>query len=83
MSTVIDKDDKIWKMFIQYCRLIDEDAIAQSLDVYGTEQRSNMAMSLTQSHMMDHIVCELKNIQKLHCLSGMKIHQKILKKKIF
>ena len=64
MSTVIDKDDKIWKMFIQYCRLIDEDAIAQRLDVYGTEQRSNMAMSLTQSHMMDHIVCELKNIQK-------------------
>jgi len=64
MSTTIDKDDKIWRMFIKYCRLIDDNGVSESLDIYGTEHRINMALELTKAHMMDHIVCELKLVNK-------------------
>ena len=68
MSITIDKDDKIWVMFIKYCRLIDDHAVNESLDIYGTEHRINMALELTKAHMMDHISCDLKlaNKNKTH-----------------
>lgn len=64
MSSVIDKNDKIWLMFLNYCRLVDAEATNASLDIYGTEQKSNMALALTQVHVLDHIVCKLKDLEK-------------------
>ena len=64
MSSTIDKDDKIWQTFIGYANLIGAEASGLGMDIYGTEQRTNMATSLTLSHMLDHIVCQLKDLQK-------------------
>ena len=64
MSPEIDKNDPIWELFIGYCRLIDAEATNASLDIYGTEQKSNMALALTQVHVLDHIVCKLKDLEK-------------------
>jgi|TARA_Y100000593_G_C4229162_1_gene296047 hypothetical protein len=64
MNTVIDKDDKIWLMFLDYCRLVDAEATNASLDIYGTEQRSNMALALTQANLTDKLVSKLTALEK-------------------
>ena len=64
MSSVIDKDDKVWLMFLDYCRLIDAEATNASLDIYGTEQRSNMALALTQANLTDKLVSKLTALEK-------------------
>ena len=65
MSPVIDKDDRIWNIFLGYCRLIDAEATNASLDIYGTEQRSNMALKLTAlEKVMDKLVFKLKDLEK-------------------
>jgi len=64
MSSVIDKDDKIWLMFLDYCRLVDAEATNASLDIYGTEQRSNMALTLTQANLTDKLVSKLTALEK-------------------
>tara|TARA_R110002020_G_scaffold2702_2_gene12716 strand:+ start:1174 stop:1422 length:249 start_codon:yes stop_codon:yes gene_type:complete len=64
MSSVIDKDDKVWLMFLDYCRLVDAEATNASLDIYGTEQRSNMALALTQANLTDKLVCKLNDLEK-------------------
>ncbi len=64
MNTVIDNDDKIWLMFLDYCRLVDAEATNASLDIYGTEQRSNMALALTQANLTDKLVSKLTALEK-------------------
>tara|TARA_Y100000593_G_scaffold95083_1_gene199342 strand:- start:7541 stop:7774 length:234 start_codon:yes stop_codon:yes gene_type:complete len=64
MSSVIDKDDKVWNIFLGYTRLIDDKATNSGIDMYGTEQRTILAMGLTQAHMTDHVVCKLKDLEK-------------------
>ena len=69
MSSVIDKDDKIWNIFLGYCRLIDAEATNASLDIYGTEQRSNMALKLTgtktQYDSFEKVVDKLTALEKV------------------
>ena len=64
MSPEITKDDPIWELFIKYCRLIDAEALNASLDIYGTEQKSNMALALTQANLTDKLVSKLKDLEK-------------------
>jgi len=64
MNPEIDKHDKIWLMFLNYCRLVDAEATNASLDIYGTEQRSNMALALTQANLTDKLVSKLKDLEK-------------------
>ena len=64
MSATIDKDDKSWNLFLKYLSLIGTEAKEAGIDVYGTEQLSNIAQSLTMSHMLDHVVCQMKDLQK-------------------
>ena len=64
MNTVIDKDDKVWLMFLDYCRLVAAEATNASLDIYGTEQRSNMALALTQANLTDKLVSKLTALEK-------------------
>ena len=64
MNTVIDKDDKVWLMFLDYCRLVDAEATNASLDISGTEQRSNMALALTQANLTDKLVSKLTALEK-------------------
>jgi len=64
MSSTIESDDKIWNIFLGYANLISAEASRLNMDVYGTEQRTNIATSLTISHMLDHVVCQMKDLQK-------------------
>ena len=64
MSSVINKDDKIWKLFQAYSILIGEQTKEIGMDVYGTEQLANLAKSLTVAHLLDHVVCKLKTNEK-------------------
>ena len=51
MSSEITPEDKIWNIFLGYSTLISNEANKLGMDIYGTEQRTNMATSLTISHM--------------------------------
>ncbi len=64
MSATIDENDKIWNMFLGYTKLIDDKATSSGIDMYGTEQRTTLAMGLTQAHLIDHVVCKLKDLEK-------------------
>ena len=58
MTSVLKADDKILNMYKQYRTLIHEDAEENGQVVYGVDQ---MASRLTVAHMLDHVVCLLKN----------------------
>ena len=64
MSATIDENDKIWNIFLGYTKLIDNKAASSGIDMYGTEQRTTLAMGLTQAHMTAHVVCKLKDMEK-------------------
>jgi len=64
MSAVIDKDDKIWNIFLEYTKLLDAESNNAGLDIYGTEQRTTIALGLTKAHMTEHLVCKLKDLEK-------------------
>ena len=64
MSATIDENDKIWNIFLGYTKMIDNKAASSGIDMYGTEQRTTLAMGLTQAHMTDHVVCKLKDMEK-------------------
>ena len=58
MTSVLRDDDKIFTMYRQYKELIHKDAEENDNRVYGTDQ---LAAQLTVAHMLDHVVCLLKN----------------------
>ena len=64
MSAVIDEHDKIWNMFLGYTKMIDDKATSSGIDMYGTEQRTTLALGFTQAHLTDHVVCKLKDLEK-------------------
>ena len=58
MTSVLKTDDKIFTMYRQYKELIHKDVEENDNRVYGTDQ---LAAQLTVAHMLDHVVCLLKN----------------------
>ena len=61
MTSVLNADDKIYTMYKQYQTLIHEDAENNDSFVYGVDQ---LAARLTVAHMLDHVVCLLKEDNK-------------------
>ena len=61
----IDKEDKIWKIFLEYTTLIVTESKERSMDMYGTEIVSQMALSMTMAHFLDQIADRLKETNKL------------------
>ena len=57
MTSILKKDDKIFIMYRQYKALIHKDAEENGNHVYGTDQ---LAAQLTVAHMLDHVVCLIK-----------------------
>ena len=57
MTSVLKADDKIFTMYKQYKELIYNDAEENGKPVYGVDQ---MASRLAIAHMLDHIVCLIK-----------------------
>ena len=67
MTSVLKTDDKIFTMYRQYKELIHKDAEENDNRVYGTDQ---LAAQLTVAHMLDHVVCLLKNEKEEPIIAG-------------
>ena len=57
-------DENIWKLFLEYSNYISSNGVESGLDVYGTEQKTSLAASLTIAHFLNDISTELKNSNK-------------------
>jgi len=57
MTSVLKDDDKVFTMYKHYKELIHKDAEENDNHVYGTDQ---LAAQLTVAHMLDHVVCLIK-----------------------
>lgn len=62
----IDKEDKIWKIFLEYNTLIATESKERGMDMYGTEIISQMALSMTMAHLLDQVATRLKENNKLN-----------------
>ena len=51
MTSILQEDDKILNMYKQYKELLG----------YKVEDINSIAAQLTVAHMLDHVVCLLKN----------------------
>ena len=64
MSSIINKEDKIWKLFLSYISLIGAEAREEGLDLYGADQKTALAKDLTVAHLLDHVSCVLKDTKE-------------------
>ena len=58
----MDNTDSVWKTFVEYRDLVGTESRALGLDIFGTEQVTNMAISLTQAYYVNELN---KNINSL------------------
>ena len=56
----MDKNDATWNMFVEYRNLISAESREMGLDIFGTDQITNMAISLTQAHAINELKKELQ-----------------------
>tara|TARA_R110000824_G_scaffold362208_1_gene550131 strand:- start:104 stop:325 length:222 start_codon:yes stop_codon:yes gene_type:complete len=63
MTSVINEEDRIWKTFLGYVSLVDTEAIKHSIDMYGTEHRTTLALGLTQAHYADRVAGKLADLE--------------------
>ena len=59
---MIDKNNEIWETFAQFQILIGSEGKSIGLDLFGTEQSSTIALSLTQSYYINELRTELKGL---------------------
>ena len=64
MSSIINTDDKIWKLFMAYENLIGAVGKDVGLDFYGSDQKTALAKDLVVAHMIDNVACTLKDIKE-------------------
>ena len=57
MTSTLKENDKIFNTYKQYKELIHKDAKENGNFVYGTDQ---LAAQLTVAHILDHVVCLIK-----------------------
>tara|TARA_X000001388_G_C2215567_1_gene117057 strand:- start:315 stop:524 length:210 start_codon:yes stop_codon:yes gene_type:complete len=63
----MDKNDPVWQTFVDYRNLVGAESRELGLDIFGTDQITNMAISLTQAHA----TMELRNeIRALFAADG-------------
>ena len=55
----------IWQAFLGYYSMIGQEGREAGLDLFGTEQVSNMAIQLTVAHFMNEATEELKHMNKI------------------
>ena len=55
----------IWQTFLGYHSMIGQEGREAGLDLFGTEQVSNMAIQLTVAHFLNEISTELKSSNKI------------------
>ena len=57
-------EDKIWDLVMKYNTLIGNKSVAAGLDLYGTEQKLNVALSLTIAHQLQKLTEAIKEQTK-------------------
>jgi len=56
----MDKNDYIWKTFVDYRNLISTESKDLGLDIFGTDQITTMAINLTQASAVNELKNEIK-----------------------
>jgi len=51
----MDKNDKVWKTFLDYQSLVSAEGKEIGLDIFGTDQIWTMALELTKAHFTNEI----------------------------
>ena len=52
---IVDIKDKIWKLIMDYNTLIGSNSVQAGLDLYGTEQKINMAVNMATLHQLEKL----------------------------
>ena len=55
----------VWQIFLSYHSMIGQEGREAGLDLFGTEQISNMAMQLTTAHFLNDATQELRQMNKI------------------
>tara|TARA_R100001594_G_scaffold108557_2_gene143297 strand:- start:75 stop:254 length:180 start_codon:yes stop_codon:yes gene_type:complete len=58
---MIDQNDPIWKVFVEYKDLLSSQGKDIGIDVYGTDQLTAMALSLTQTYYINELRKEIRD----------------------
>ena len=53
-------EERMWDLFMSYHTLIGAKVAETGLDLYGTEQKVNMALNLVLAHQLESLTTELK-----------------------
>ena len=59
---MIDQNDPIWKVFVEYKDLLSSKGKDIGIDVYGTDQLTAMALSLTQTYYINELCKEVDKV---------------------
>ena len=51
----MDKTDSVWQTFVDYRNLVGAESRELGLDIFGTDQVTNMAISLTQAYYVNEL----------------------------
>ena len=51
----MDKTDRVWQTFVDYRNLVGAESRELGLDIFGTDQVTNMAISLTQAYYVNEL----------------------------
>ena len=61
---MLDKKETMWKLLMDYHTLIGSKISDSGIDLYGTEQKLNLAVSLTLAHQMSNLTEAIKEQTK-------------------
>jgi len=69
MNSILKTEDKIWKLFVEYMKVIQEAPKNEGIDLSyknqnGVEQQLVLAQNLTIAHMLDNISCAINDIKE-------------------
>ena len=59
---MIDRENKVWKTFVEFNTLIGTEGKTFGLDLFGTDQSASIALSLTQAHYINELRKEIQTL---------------------
>ena len=57
-----DRENKVWKTFVEFNTLIGTEGKTIGLDLFGTDQSASIALSLTQAHYINELRKEIQTL---------------------
>lgn len=59
---MINRNEPVWKVFVEYKDLLASSGKDIGIDVYGTDQLTAMALSLTQTYYLNELRKEISSL---------------------